>query len=221
MDNEMKNETKEKIKVVVADDQRFARMYVDMQIKTSPRYEVVASLPLAGDVVEYLKDHDADLVILDVVMERGEDGITAAAKIKKTHPQTKIILCTSMAEKEWMERAKQIGVESFWYKEYSRIPLLEIMDRTVSGESVYSDEVPEIYLGKLPVSRLSAQQKEVLRYLIIGMTNREIANAMYLSPNTVKSYIDDLMSDTDIHSRTELAVRASKLGLSVNSGDTD
>ena len=205
-----------KIKVVVADDQRFARMYVDMQIKTSSRYEIVASLPLAEDTVDYFDHHSADLLILDIVMERGTDGLAAAAKIKKKHPEIKIILCTSMAETAWMEQAKAIGVESFWYKEYSRLPLIEIMDRTMNGETVYADEVPEAYLGKTAASSLSDRQKDILRYLIAGMTNKEIAERLILSPNTVKSYVDDIMDSSGIHSRTELAVQASKLGFSVN-----
>ena len=208
-------ENDNKIKVVVADDQRFARMYVDMQIKTSPGYEIVASLPSADAAAEYLEGHDADLVILDVVMERGRDGLAVAGKIKRTHPDVKIILCTSMADTAWMEKAKEIGVESFWYKEYSKLSLIEIIDRTMAGETVYDDEVPETYLGEVAASALSDRQKDVLRYLIAGLTNREIAETLYLSPNTVKSYVDEIMEASGIHSRTELAVRASKLGLSV------
>ena len=68
----------DKVTVVVADDQRFARMYVDMYVKMSQRYEIAASFPTADDVLEYLKTHSADLVILDVVMERGTDGLSAA-----------------------------------------------------------------------------------------------------------------------------------------------
>lgn len=204
-----------KTRVVVADDQRFVRMYVDMQLKTSPRYEIVASLPSADDAAEYLESHEADLVILDVVMERGQDGLSAAAQIKQNHPEAKIILCTSMAETAWMDRAREIGVESFWYKEYSKLLLIEIMDRTMDGETVYADEVPEAYLGSVAASALSDRQKDVLRHLIAGLTNKEIAEALFLSPNTVKSYVDGIMEASGIHSRTELAVRASKLGLSV------
>ena len=205
----------EKVKVVVVDDQRFARMYVDMYIGSSPRYELEASLALADDALEYLKTHTADLLILDVVMERGTDGLTAAAEIKRLYPSIKIILATSMAEAEWMDRAKKAGVESFWYKEYSSLSLLEIMDRTMDGESVYLDSPPKTYLGELPTSELTPQQKKLLRYVIDGLTNKEIAEKMFLSANTVKSYLDDIMRASGIHSRTELAVRASRLGLSV------
>ena len=206
---------KEKIRVVAVDDQRFARMYVDMYISASPKYELAASLPFAEDALVYLRSHPVDLIILDVVMERGVDGLTAAAQIKKEHPEVKIILSTSMSEAGWMERARALGIESFWYKEYSSMPLLEIMDRTINGEKVYENVVPETYLGSLAVSELNDRQKSILAYLVQGMTNKEIAERTYLSANTVKSYLDDIMDASGIHSRTELAVRASKLGLHI------
>lgn len=208
-------ERRKKNRIVIVDDQRLTRMYMEQQIQASSHYEIVASLPLAEEAVAFLARESADLLLLDVVMERGEDGLVAAAKIKRQHPKLKIVLCTSLAETEWMARAKEIGVESFWYKEFSQIPLLEVIDRTVDGESVYSDEVPESYLGLLPVSELNARQREILRYLIVGYTNRKIAEKTGLTANTVKSYIDDMMSAADIHSRTGLAVAASQLGLSV------
>ena len=202
-----------KISVIIVEDQRFARMYMEMFIGTSPRYTIAASLPFAEDLPQYLETHTADLIILDILMAHGMDGLTAAAKIKQKYPQIKIILCTSMAQTDWMDQAKAIGVESFWYKEYSQIPLLEIMDRTMDGESVYINDVPEIYLGDLAVSKLTDKQKELLQYLINGYTNKKIAEKMFLSVNTVKSYLDDIMLTSGIHSRTELAVCASKLGL--------
>lgn len=205
-----------KWRVIVADDQRFARMYVELHVGTSPHYEIAASLPRAEDVPEYLNSHEADLVILDVVMEAGSDGLTVAGEVKKRFPAVKVILCTSMAEADWMKKAKALGIESFWYKEYSTMPLIEIMDRTMAGESVYVNELPEVYLGTLSASDLSDRQKELLNYLIQGLTNKEIAEKMYLSANTVKSYLDDVMEVSGIHSRTELAVRASRLGLSVH-----
>lgn len=203
----------DKVRVVVVDDQRFARMYVEMYIASSPRFELVASLPFASDVLSYLKENPADLLILDLLMERGIDGMSAAAEIKKAYPHIKIILATSLSDPDWMAQAREIGVESFWYKDHSKMPLIEIMERTVDGESVYEDELPELYLGKLSLSQLTPRQKTLLCLLTCGFTNKEIAERMFISANTVKSYLDDIMDASGIHSRTELAVRASKLGL--------
>ena len=64
-----------------------------------------------------------------------------------------------MAGTDWMSRAKQIGIESFWYKEYSNLSLIEIMDRTMDGETLYLDKPPAVFLGKLKITDLTVQQK--------------------------------------------------------------
>lgn len=202
-----------KNKVAVVDDQRLARMYVDLFVKSSTRYELAASIPYAEDALEWCRQNKPDLVIMDVMMARGMDGLTAAAILKREMPQTKIILATSMAQPEWMAQAQAAGIDSFWYKEYSRLPLLEIMDRTVAGESVYADSPPQAMLGDLPTSELTDQQKRLLGCLTQGIPNKEIAEILHISPLTVKSHLEQLMEKTGIHSRTELAVKASRLGL--------
>ena len=202
-----------KIKVAVVDDQRLARMYVDLFIKSSTRYELAASIPFAEDALIWCRQNPPDLVIMDVVMEQGMDGLTAATRLKREMPEVKVILATSMAQPEWMAEAQAAGIDSFWYKEYSRMPLLEIMDRTMAGDRVYADEPPQAMLGQLPTCELTGREKSLLSCLTLGIPNKEIADLLHLSPRTVKNYLDELMDKTGIHSRTELAVKASRLGL--------
>lgn len=203
----------EKIRVVVVDDQRLARMYVDLFVQSSTRYELAASIPYASDALEWFRCHDAELAVMDVVMEQGMDGLTAAARLKRERPEVKIILATSMAQPEWMALAREAGIESFWYKEYSKLPLLEIMDRTMAGERVYADTPPQATLGLLRTSELTGRDKALLACLTLGVPNKGIAERLHLSAHTVKNNLDELMDRTGIHSRTELAVKASRLGL--------
>ena len=203
----------DKIKVVVVDDQKLARMYVDLFVKSSTRYELIGSLAYAEDALPFCRIHAPQLVIMDIVFGRGMNGLSAAIQLKQELPALKIILATSMAEPQWMTPAKAAGIDSFWYKEYSRLPLLEIMDRTMAGERVYVDEPPQAILGRFPTSELSEQQRRMLALLTMGLPNKEIAEKLHLSPLTVKAYLEKLMDRTGLHSRTELAVAASQLGL--------
>ena len=197
-----------------------SRGYMEMFIKTSKNYEVAASLPFAADVSAWCRHNGApDLIILDVMMSEGVDGLTAAEQLKKQYPDVKIIIATSMADADWLEKARTAGVESFWFKTFSEISLLEVMDRTMAGETVYPGNVPGISLGKLPASSMTKKQRTLLRLLTEGLSNREIADRMYLSPNTVKDYLDELMEKSDIHSRTALASQASRLGIVVSESD--
>ena len=207
-------------RVMIADDETISRGYMELFVRASGRYEIAAALPLADDVLPWCEEHPLpDLVVMDVVMAAGRDGLTAAAELKQKYPEIKIVIATSMADADWLERARESGIESFWFKTYPDLSLLEVMDRTMAGESVYPTSAPAVMLGDLPASRLSKQQRTLLRLMTDGLSNREIAERMSLSPNTVKEYVDTLMEKTGIHSRTGLAARASRLGIAVSETD--
>ena len=107
-------------KVIIVDDEMISRGFMELFIKPSKDYEVVAALPFAKDALLWCQQHTPpDLIIMDVMMEQGIDGLTAAAQIKRDFPQTKIIVSTSMADPDWLEKAKAAGIESFWFKTYS------------------------------------------------------------------------------------------------------
>ncbi len=210
----------EAYKVVIVDDEMISRGYMELFIKPSRRYEIAASLPFAADLLAWCRENPPpDLVILDVMMASGIDGLTAAEEIKRRWPGVRIIVTTSMADTDWLEKARAAGVESFWFKTYSDISLLEVMDRTMAGESVYPGKAPGVSLGKLPAADLTDRQRDLLRLLVEGMSNREIGQKLYLSPSTVKDYLDDLMEKTGIHSRTALVAQASRLGIVISDAD--
>ena len=210
----------EPYRVVIVDDEMISRGYMELYIRPSENYRVAAVLPFASDVLPWCrKNTPPDLIILDVMMAEGMDGLTAAAEIKKRFPEIKLIIATSMADADWLEKAREAGAESFWFKTASELSLLEVMDRTMAGESVYPEDAPGVMLGNLPASRLTKQQRSLLRYLTEGLSNREIGEKMYLSPNTVKDYLEDLMEKADIHSRTALVAQAARLGVVVSEND--
>ena len=209
----------DKIKVLVVDDQYVARSFFELHVEMATRYELAASLPNAEQAVAWCMEHPVDLVIMDVVMKYGLDGLTCARTIKRDHPQIKIILTTSMAEARWIEKARKAKIDSFWFKEYSDIPLTEVMDRTMNGESVYPSSLPNPEFGEITKYDLSERELEVLRELTRNLTNEEIAEELHISPHTVKRHIENMMAKTGFKSRVDLAVNARALGLVVSDQD--
>ncbi len=187
-----------------------------MYVRAAGRYELAASLRTAQEAVDYVDVHEADLLILDVMMEEGIDGLTAAGLIKQKHPELKIILTTSTSETSWEDKAREIGVESFWYKEYDDHSLIEIMDRTSEGESVYPAEPPEVNFGRIRRSDLTERELDVLRELTASLTNDEIADKLHISVNTVKRHLQNIMEKTGFASRLELARNVRMLGLVIH-----
>ena len=206
----------DRIRVLVVDDQYVARTFFEIHVEMARRYELAASLRTAREAVAYIDEHGADLLILDVMMQEGIDGLTAAGKIKCRRPEVKIILTTSTSETSWEEKARAIGVESFWYKEYDDHSLIEIMDRTAGGESIYPAEPPQVSFGKAQRSDLTDRELDVLRELTASLTNEEIAERLNISANTVKRHLQNIMEKTGFSSRLELAMHARLLGLVIH-----
>ena len=104
----------------------------------------------SGEIQEtdtYVLKENIDLVIMDILMNDGSNGLSSAERIKKNSPDTRIIAVTSMPEPSWLGRARSIGVDSFRYKEASKETIINVMDRTMMGESVYPDSAPETNIG--------------------------------------------------------------------------
>ena len=206
----------EQIRVVVADDQNISRAFFEMYVRADVRYQLLAALQSAQEAVSYVETHDVDLVILDVMMRIGVDGLAAAEAIKKSHPQVRIILTTSAAETAWEVQARAIGVEGFWYKEYEVHSLIEMMDRVMAGETVYPSDPPDVSLGKAKRSDLTERELEVLRELTSSLTNEEIAERLNVSVFTVKRHIQNMLQKTGYKNRLDLAINARLLGIVVN-----
>ena len=207
---------REKIKVLVVDDQYVARSFFEIHVEMTNRYELVASLSTAEQAVTWCLKHPVDLVIMDVMMKYGLDGLTCARTIKNNNPKIRIILTTSTAEAKWIEKARRAKIDSFWFKEYAELSLTEVMDRTMNGESVYPGIPPNPNFGEVRKYDLSERELEVLRDLTRNLTNEEIAEDLHISPHTVKRHIENMLLKTGYKSRVDLAVNARVLGLVVH-----
>ena len=200
-------------KVMVVEDQAMPRQLFETFISMSGRYKLVHSIKNADMADIYCEKSDIDLILMDVCTELNSNGLDAAERIKAKHPEIKIIIVTSMPEFSYLERAKKIGVDSFWYKEVSEEPILSLMDRTMAGESIYPDKTPDVKFGLIKSSDLTEKELVILRELTNGDTNAEIAEKLDISQYTVRDYIQIIMEKTGFRTRTELAVRARASGI--------
>lgn len=205
-----------KAKVMIVDDQFVSRQLFEMYLMSSENYEVVYSLESALFADTFVLKNKIDLVLMDILMSDGSNGLDAAARIKKNRPEIKIIAVTSMPEVSWMKKARKIGIESFWYKEMSKETILDVMDRTMAGESVYPDKTPKVSLGLASSDEFTERELEVLRIMITGVSNASIARKLNISESTVKNHIHNMLEKTGCESRTELAIEARVSGIVVN-----
>lgn len=204
--------------VMIVEDQAMPRQLFEAFISMSENYNLVHSIKNADMADIYCEKSNIDLILMDVCTELNSNGLEAAERIKQRFPQIKIIVVTSMPEITYLERARKIGVDSFWYKEVSKEPILSLMDRTMAGESVYPDSTPSVSFGLIKSTDLSEREIAVLREVINGDTNAEIAEKLGVSQYTVRDYVQVIMEKTGYHTRTELAVKARESGIIIPDG---
>ncbi len=199
--------------VLIVDDQVIPRQLFENTVASSDRYTVAAAIDAASMADAWCARGGIDLILMDVVTNDGTNGLDVARRIKNSYPQIKIIIVTSLPDALFLRKAREYGVDSFWYKELQAAPLLEVMDRTMAGEHVWPERPPEAMLGTARSSEFTDRELEVLRYLSKGLSDKEIAERLHMGFTTVRYHIDNLMEKTGQTSRTALAVSAVLSGI--------
>ncbi len=198
-------------KVLIVEDQELVLEMLTDAVNDSEDYTVANTTKNADVAPSLCSMGNIDLVLMDVCTEYEASGLDAAETIKEAHPEIKIIIITSVPEASWLDRAREIGIESFWYKRSSK-ELLAVMDRTMEGESIYPDTTPTVKIGKAFSYDFSKREIDVLRELTTGAANKEIAQTLHISEDTVRFHIKNILTKTGFQNRTELAVEARKTG---------
>lgn len=203
--------------VLIVEDQDIPRDLFEIYIGASDNFKHLLSLANASAALSVCRNSRVDLILMDVMTGFNHNGLDAAEVIKQQFPDIKIIIVTSMPEYSWLARAREIGVDSFWYKDGQKDSILDVMERTMAGEHIYPDETPLIRIGNATNHEFTERELDVLKELTTGDTNAEIAKRLSISVATVKSHIQHLMEKTGFKTRTELVSEARGLGIVIKS----
>ena len=199
--------------VLIVEDQDIPRDLFEIYLRDSEQFHHLLSISNASAALSVCRVNRVDLILMDVLTELGHSGLDAAEEIKGEFPNIKIIIVTSMPEYSWLRRARNIGVDSFWYKDGHKDSILSVMERTMAGEHIYPDETPLIRIGNTTNHEFTERELDILKELTTGDTNAEIAQRLCVSVATVKSHILHLMEKTGFKTRTELVSEARGLGI--------
>lgn len=204
-------------RVLIAEDQAMPRQLFSSFAQNAEGFTLVKAVDSGEEAVNFCKNNRVDLAILDVVLGSGMNGLEAARQIKSLSPKTKIIIVTSMAEVNYIKTAREIGVESFWYKEIQEQSIIAVMEKTMKGESVYPDRSPVLNIGNAKSTDFTPRELEILREMTTGATNKEIAEKFSVTVDAVKLHISNMLQKTGYKNRVELAVKARADGLVIGS----
>ena len=207
------------IRVLIVEDQKMAQENMEAIIKASENYTLAGIIPNAADTELFCMREDVDLILMDVCTLRDENGIDAAAIIKKKFSHIKVIIVTSMAEHTFIEKAKTVGVDSFWYKDASHGELISIMDQTMAGEHIFPDKTPEVKLGLTTSYELTRSELEVIRALMQSTSDEDAAKMLNCTKANVRWHLSKVLEKTGYRTRMELLMAVAQKNLIIVTPD--
>jgi len=202
------------IKVLIADDHEVVRAGLKTLLADTD-VEVMAEVATGEEAVKFALSHRPDVVLLDIRMPEG-DGLNALGRIKLEKPEMPVLMLSTFDNPTYIARSVALGASGYVLKECTRDQLLTAIRATAAGESVWTRDELRRVTGALATPRLAAdvevpltqRESEVLRQLAYGLTNKEIAQALHISYETVKEHVQHILRKIGVSDRTQAAVWA-------------
>lgn len=194
--------------ILIVEDQAMVRKLLESYVEKDPELVLAASIPGANFAPDLCRRQPVDLVSMDVQTENRENGLSAAARIKKERPQIKVLVVTSLLDAEVLRQTKAIGADSLWYRDGSEARLMEIVRRTLAGEHGFPDAPPVAQIGTAKSSEFTEAEMRVLRCLVQGMSYSATAETLGVDARTVKFHVSNMLQKTNFENKLQLAVAA-------------
>ena len=204
------------INVLIVEDQRMMRETMENYINQAEGYKLAGSIAGASLATAFCKTTQVDLVLMDVCTENDESGFEATKALKAQFPKIKVIIVTSMLDVGYLKRAKEVGADSFWYKDISRVDLIKLIIIKKKKKSVYPNRTQQVKIGNASVYEFSEAEINVLRLLVEGMTYKEMGEKLGVTSDCVKKHIGNMLSKTGFTSKTKLAAMVMSKRVIVN-----
>src|SRR4051794_36551589 len=209
-------------RLVIADDHELARLGLVGALVGERGLTVVGQASDGREAVELCQELNPDLVLMDIRMPR-LDGLGATAEIVRTCPRTSVIMVTMQEDPEYLIEALKVGASGYLLKDSGKPEIVGAIRKVLGGETLLNAGLVADLLQRMdhdgraqpePASHaLSEREVEVLRLLVAGKTNREIARDLILSISTVKTHVEHVIAKLDVADRTQAAVKATRLGI--------
>ena len=209
LENQEDRQNKEPVRLLLAEDQVMIREALAALLEFEGDMEVVAQVGRGDEVAAATQTHP-DVALLDIEMP-GMDGLTAAAALKKHHPDTKIVILTTFGRPGFLRRAMESGVSAFLVKDSPADKLTQTIRRVLAGERVIDPDLAAAALAD-GVNPLTPRERDVLEASADGRTIAEIAARLYLSEGTVRNYLSACIQKTGARNRAEALGIASERG---------
>ncbi len=188
----------------IVDDHQIVREGIRGLLDKHEHFSVISTMSSIGEMFIVLEQRRPDLLILDLKLPDG-DGVSAAVTLKRKYPSLKIVILSGFIEPDMAKEAQCIGVEGYLLKTVDLGKLTTSIERVLSGETLYDPAVDTMAMRDVPeaLRALSAQERELIRLMALGMTNKEIASTMRIAEKTARNYTSNLFKKINVDNRSE------------------
>ncbi len=212
------------VKLLIVDDHAVVRSGLMMLLNGKKNIEVIGEASEGDEAIKKAKELNPDVVLMDLSMPHGKDGLTATQELHGLMPNIAILILTMHDDEEYLFRAIQAGASGYILKNAPHEDLLGAIESVSSGNAYLTPSATKVlmsgYLDRVKkgdnadsFALLSEREKEVLEWIAKGYSNKEIAEHLVISVKTVESHKSNLMEKLGLKTRPELVKYAMKKGL--------
>lgn len=193
---------KKPLTIIIADDHKIVRMGLSALLSTERDLRLAGEAENGEDVVRLAAELKPDVVVMDLMMPK-KDGVEATREILAADPSAKILILTSYGTSNAVAQALEAGAAGALMKTADDAQIASVIRRLANGETVVSPEIRQSIRDTPAIPALSPRQAEILKQLTMGLTNKEIANALGIRKDGVEDHINIIFSKLGASNRAE------------------
>lgn len=206
------------IRVALVDDHRVVRQGLRTYLESFDDFCVVGEASSGEEALRYLANWEPDVVVMDLLMPGGIDGVETIRRVRERSPQTHLIALTSYSDDARVIAVLRAGACGYVRKDATPDILLTAIRAAVRGQTLLDPAVAGVVLQEFtrdekPETTLSEREQDVLKQMALGYTNKEIAEKMMVSPETVKTHVANILAKLGHAHRMQAVIYALKHGL--------
>jgi len=206
------------LRIELVDDHEIVRQGLKRMIEAEDDFVVVGEAGTVEEAIRRVGFDEPNVVLLDIRLPDGS-GVEACREIRARWPHINVLMLTSFADDEALFASIMAGASGYVLKQIKGSDLLESIRKVGRGESLLDTEMTDRVFrrirGEEPddplLAKLSAQERKILDYIAEGLTNRQIAEEMFLAEKTVKNYVSNVLSKLEMSRRSEAAAYAARI----------
>lgn len=199
------------INVLLVDDHVLIRKGIALLLGNCPDITVVGEASGGEEAIQLAYQTEPHVILMDISIPNGLDGVTATKEIKKNLPDTKIVMLTMHNEVAYIQQAIEVGADGYILKNSQGGEMYEAIHSVYTGHLYYEVGLPKEQVEKLFKKKgknntdvLSTREQEIVRLTILGFTNAQIAEKLFISAKTVENHKANIMQKLDLKSKAQL-----------------